>query len=760
MFLKRTLYSAAMKRALVCVVVAACTSSAPKMTSTPDASVDPDDVFCDPVEAIADDVSPSTPTKAPLVQWVDPFIGTGGVAWGVGMTYPGPQAPFGMARPGPDTSHLGQAASFLHCGGYFHDDDVIDGFSHFRLSGAGIADYGGVALMPTIGMTAAKTAPRGHGSRFSHASERASPGYYAVKLDDANVEVELTARERVAYHRYTFPPNTDAVVILDAAHVLADGNAIADAGVVIDPKTNEVSGSTHVLGSYSRGFGGITMYFAARFEEPFASFGTYASGALSDGSVSAQGKDVGAYARFASSVVRARVGLSLVDAAHARMNLLATTADFDAAKSDTEAAWEKRLSRAQIEARSDRDRRVFYSALYHAALMPTLASDVDGSYRGIDGVVHASSAPYFTDFSLWDTYRTEGPLLALLYPEDAARLAQSLVQMGKDAGFIPRWPIGTGESGGMLGDGGTVTLADAAARGVRGWDEDGGYALALAQATKENRTRDHLSEWSRLGYIPNEIGGATVSKTLEYAFADAALATWAHARGDAANEAMLRGRAEGWTKLYDPAAALLVPRAGDGSIAPYNALSIGGPYAEGSAWQYTFMPLFDVGGLSRSMSPPVLAHDLEQLFTRFACTGKTGSLPEPYYWPANEPSLFAGWIFALTGDSARASRWLRWTTLAHYGDGPDGLPGNDDGGTMSAFYVFASLGLGPIPGTDTFALGTPLHPRATLALPNGTLTIEAPGASKRVRFARPPAISVRQGDLPNSTLRFEMRASP
>ncbi len=751
-----------MRRWLLAVAALACSSTSDVV------GVDADDVLCDPLDDVTDDSSsPPTATPTPLTQWVDPFVGTGGVAFSVGETYPGPQAPFGMARPGPDTSTHGGAVSFLHCSGYNYDDDNIVGFSHFRLHGAGIADYGGTALMPTIGMSADKAAPNGHGSHFSHSTETAAPGYYAVTLDDTSIRVELTATTHVAFHRYTFPAASDATVIVDAGHLLADGLKVTTGSVTISGQT--VSGMSHVVGDYSGAFGGIDMYFAARFDKPFASFGTYLDGTLTDASTTQTGDDVGAYLHFDTSsgaVVEAHVGLSLVDAAHAQANLDAEDGTFDAVRTATDAAWEARLSRVAITARSDHDRRMFYSALYHTAQMPTIASDASGDYRGIDGNVHHASFRYFTDFSLWDTYRTLHPFITLVYPEDAADLAASLVAMGNDAGFLPRWPIGTGESGGMVGDSATIVLADTALKGITGWDAATGYALAKKQATTQlpKGGRDDVADWVALGYLPSDVSiDSVVAKTLEYGAADAALGRWAASNGNTDDATVFTARAHGaWQNLYDATSHFMFPKTKAGVLTPVEPTAMGGAYTEGTAWQYNFMVPYDVGGLETAMTRPVLLGRVEQLFTRFACTGKPADFPNPYYWASNEPDLFSGWVFGALGDTTRASRWLRWSTLTSFDEGPAGLPGNDDSGTMSAFYLFASLGFYPIAGTDEYVLGTPLFPHATLTSPSlGTLTIDAPGASKLTRFAKSTTpLPVHHAALANATIHFDMSASP
>jgi predicted alpha-1,2-mannosidase len=314
----------------------------------------------------------------------------------------------------------------------------------------------------------------------------------------------------------------------------------------------------------------------------------------------------------------------------------------------------------------------------------------------------------------------------------------------------------------MIGDGATLALADAYVKGVPGWDAAAGYALAKKQATTElpKGGRDAVADWVTLGYIAMGDSGDSVSKTLEYAAADSALGNWAAAMGNADDAATFHARATGaWRALYDPTTHLMLPKTKTGDVVQVNATAIGGEYTEGDAWQYDFMVPFDVDGLETTMTRPVLLGRLEQFFTRYACTGKASFLPNPYYWASNEPDLFSGWIFGMAGDHVRSGRWLRWATLTSYDEGPAGLPGNDDGGTMSAFYVFASLGFYPIPGSDQYVLGAPLFPHATV----GTLTIDAPAASKKTNTptsatlnGAPAGPIVHHTDLANATLHFEM----
>lgn len=762
---------------VVALATASCSSGGGDEANAPaPVRVDADDVFCDPIDGVTDDVAPATASAAPLTQWVDPRIGTGGVAFAVGTTYPGPQLPFGMAKPGPDTSKGGKSEEFSHSSGYAYADDTIEAFGLTRLHGAGIADYGGVAIMPTVGMTAAKARPRSHGSRFSHDTEVAKPGYYAVTLADTNVRAELTATMRTGLMRFTYPPNADQVVIVDAGHLLADRLAIVGGEVSIDPAERQVTGFAHVNGSYSSRSGGVKIYFAARFNRPFSAQGTFAGGVPTT-TASANGKDVGAYLHFdgvkdGKDVVEVAVGISFVDAESARAAVAREGKPFDTARAEADAAWEKRLSVVQVAARSDRDRRILYTALYHTALMPTLASEDNGTYRGIDGKVHVATHRYFTDFSLWDTYRTLHPLVTLLYPDDARDFAASLGAMAKDGGFIPRWPLGTGETGGMVGDGGTIVLADTYVKGVRDWDAAGAYAVARKQATTAKEAgkggRDAVEEYVSLGYVPKEAGGASAGITLEYASADHALGELAAALGNGADADVFHQRGKSWQKIYDERSRFFVARRRDGTSDDPVPTSMSEDFSEGTPWHYNFMVPHDVDGLAAKMGRDMLLARAEQLFTRAAC-GSTAPtfLPNPYYWASNEPVLFSGWVFSAAGDQERTARWTRWTTLTHYGDGPDGLPGNDDGGTMSAFYVFAALGFYPIAGTDRYVLGAPLFPRATLALAGGVMTIDAPAASKRHRFPREVTRNgvaigtiLRHADLANATLRFALEPTP
>lgn len=713
-----------------CLLVCSCTGD-----PEPVPSALPDEGIASCWVAPENGESPPIAATAPLIRYVDPFIGTGGLGFGVGSAFPGPQRPFGMVRPGPDTMNANGAVSYAHCSGYSYEDDYIYGFSHTRMHGTGIVDYGTIGFLPILGMTPDKTAAKGRKAGFSHDKEVASPGFYEVTLNDGT-KVELTAGERVALHRYTFPKGADAAVLIDIGHALPDVSII-DGKIDIDPATSTMTGFSHFAGGYSGRFGGMPVYFAARFSRPFSKHGVWKAGALAEGEVARTGGDIGAYVHFdVSSEVTAgvAVAISFIDVEHAQASLDAEAPvfDFDAARKGAEEAWEAALGRVQIEARSERDLEIAYTALYHTLLMPTLATEADGSYRGLDGQVHmASGFRYYTDLSLWDTYRTLHPWLSLVYPEIQRDMVRSITAMAKDSGAPPQWPLGIGETGGMVGDSSAVVVADSWARGVRDVDLAAVYAVLKDSAMLKlpKWGRDHVEEYNTKGWIAMESGGSSGSSTLEYALDDAGLAAIAEALGKSEDAAMFRERAGNWQNLWDAESGFLVGRRADGSFAGKDDPTVWQDYwAEGTTWHYTWFAPQDIEGLAGAMG----GHDkmirrLDDFFAMSSCQPAGHLLPKPYYWHSNEPVLFVPWIYAELDDAARTAKWARWALAGEYGDGPDGLPGNDDGGTMSAWWLFSASGIFPRIGTPEYLIGAPILPKVTLKLPGGDFVISSKG---------------------------------
>jgi predicted alpha-1,2-mannosidase len=709
----------------------------------------------------------SRPAGEPLIDHVDPFLGTGGFGFNdIGSTYPGPARPFGMVHPGPDTQSEGGAApAFTHCSGFAHSDTFVSGFSHMRMNGTGIPDYGNLALMPIGAMRPEYVDQDGHRARMVEGSRVASPGYFAVRLERGDVLVELTASERVAMHRYTFGDGDPLAVLIDNGHRLADGVEVPEGEVRVDPEAREVFGYAKVDGGYSgRSHGGQGIWYVVRFERPFASHGVFEGETLREGEAEATGGRSGAWVSFDPAdgpVVQARVAVSFVDLEGARANLAAEAADFETVRSEGEAIWEELLGRVRVEGRHAHDFRRFYTALYHVLLMPTLGSDVDGRYRGLDDAIHtAEGFTYYTDFSLWDTFRTLHPLLTLLYPEHQLDMLRSLTAMARDGGAMPRWPLGTGYTGGMVGDPAAMVLADSWVKGLRDFDLRTAYdALrrsATGRASERFGGRGHAEVYDTLGYVPMEAGGGSASETLEFAYADWALAILAEALGETEDAAYFRERADSWRNQWDAARGFFVGRHEDGRFAEsFRADRWMDYYTEGNARQYVWYVPHDLPGLAEVMGgrEAMLAR-LTTFFEESARERRTAVAPE-WYWHGNEPDLHAAFVFTALGDFESGARWSRWVARTMYGDGPRGLPGNDDGGTLSAWLVFASMGLYAFPGEDHYLIGSPLFTRSELAIGDGTFVIEAPDASDRapvVEAARLGADALDDHRVPHDAL--------
>ncbi len=690
------------------------------------------------------------PPVADPIPYVDPFIGSGGFGYAAGSAFPGAAAPNGLAKVGPDTDGPFGTITFLHYAGYWFGDDSIQGFSHLHLHGTGLPDYGVLGLMPVDGpVDAGRTAPDGYQSSFAKESERASPGYYDVTLDRGGIRVEITATAHAAHHRIRFAAGAAGNLVLDLAKHLP-GGSVDSAEIELVPGEQRITGRLRSIGGMSDAFGGYDLYFDAVTRQPWTGSVVWseAIGAPEPGT-SASGTGVGCGLAFAPSAapVEVQVGLSFVSAAAARANREAEMPgwDFEATRSAVEGQWRDLLSRVLVEGGSEAERRMFYSALYRAFLMPTVASDVDGGYRfGAGEPAAADGFRFMTDMSLWDTYRTLHPLYDLLAPEVAGDAVRSLAAMAGALGFFPRWPIATGESGVMLGASAEIVLADAAVKQVPGIDLAAAYAVLRAAALDPEPPeagrggRGDIDEYLELGYVPSS-RDRSASTTIEYAWDDRALSELAASLGEEADAALLAARSLGWRQLHDPGLGFVRARNADGSwpaAGDFDPTEFTDEFAEANAWQTVFSALHDPEGMIElAGGPEAFAARLEELFSqaesdlaaRPAADMIASSLPRPFYWHGNEPDIHAAYLFALAGRRDLTARWVDWIRASLYSDGADGLAGNDDGGTLSSWYVWSALGLYPVAGTDRYLLGAPLFTRARLRLPGGTLTIEAGG---------------------------------
>jgi predicted alpha-1,2-mannosidase len=671
------------------------------------------------------------PAGAVTLEEVNPFIGTGGKGYGVGNTWPGPCVPFGLARPGPDTAKNGTAVSFYHCGGYYYGDNQVRGFSSTRLSGIGVPDYGNVTVMPTPRRSGDPGRQASYRARFRHERETASPGYYAVTLEGPEIRSELTATAHCGLYRFTYPRGRTGGLLIDARTALAK-HGVCAAEVTDDPGRREIFGRVLSCGSLTRRAGGAEIFFVVRVGAPFATV--------------SKREDAGVWLELDSpEPVEVAVGLSLISVDQARRHIEEEIGgrSFDQARAEAEAKWRQALGTIEVTGGTPEQRRIFATALYHAQIMPTDVTEAGGLYRGFDEQVHAEAGrSYYTDFSLWDTFRTLHPLLLLIQPERSADMMESLTLMGAQGGVIPRWPTAYRYTGCMIGDNAANVIAEAYLKGVRNFNAEAAYATLRAQALSAPAPdsgldrREGLEEYIRSGYVPADRYSGAAAWTIEMSYNDYCLGLLAGALGKAADEKIFLASAGNWRNLWDPKTGYLRGRRADGSFASaFAPWAWTGDYVEGNARQWTWAPLHDAAGLIELMGGPgPFAERLDGFFVQSAQRPDT-MLWDNFYWHGNEPDIHAAYLFDYAGRPDLTAQWVRWIMAAKYRDAPDGIDGNDDCGTLSAWYIFSALGFYPVAGTDRYLIGSPIFERAVVHLGGGDLVITAgpdPGRNQSV----------------------------
>jgi predicted alpha-1,2-mannosidase len=664
---------------------------------------------------------------------VDVFIGTGGH----GHTFPGATLPFGMVQLSPDTYN----ADWDACSGYHANDRSIMGFSHTHLSGTGIGDMLDLLVVPAIGEVKLQPGPRenpdaGYRQRFEPADEAASPGYYRVRLE-SNIHAELTATARAGLHRYHYPKGQPGHLLLDFAHGMQDKPdvpaRISDAELrLLDDRT--VCGGRRVW-QWARG---RYIYFALRLSRPFAKAQLYSDDAALGADVrQAQGKHLKLalhYPDAGAAPLLVKVGLSAVSAENALANLDAELPDFDFARVHAAAlaSWEQALGRVQIEHDDAGELRTFYTALYHSLLAPTLFSDVDGRYRGMDLQVHQLPADQhnYSTYSLWDTYRALHPLLTLMQPERVPELMQCLVRgAGECPDGVGIWPLQGVETGCMIGYHSVVALAEAHAKGFTGID----WAAAWPQYRKRalDDTSHGLDHYRKLGYIPSDQVDEAVSRTLEYAYDDWACAQLADAAGAHDDAKRLRKRSRNYRNVFNRRSKFMQPRLANGDWAsPFDPRAMGHlkkwrDFTESNAWQATFLNQHDLYGYMKLFGGrDDFVAKLDELFTTSSelpadappdIDGMVGQ-----YAHGNEPSHHVAYLYAYAGQPYKTQAMVRRLLREQYSDRRDGLSGNEDCGQMSAWYVLSALGFYPVdPVSGNYVLGSPLFKRTELQLAGG-----------------------------------------
>jgi predicted alpha-1,2-mannosidase len=657
-----------------------------------------------------------TRDAAGLARYVDPFVGTGGH----GHTFPGAALPFGMVQLSPDT----RLSGWDGCSGYHYSDRLIYGFSHTHLSGTGISDYGDVLLMPTVGPVYLNALGEdgnsgGYASRFSHQNEVASPGYYSVRLDDSGVKAELTATSRAGMHRYTFPATERANVILDLAH----RDRVLDSSL-------RIVGDRRVEG-YRRSSAWAKdqlVYFVAEFSKPFKASGVALDGRVVEGRREARGKDIKAFFQFGTREgerLLVRVAVSAVDIEGARRNLAAelNTWDFGRVRADAERAWARELSKIQVAGGTEAQLKTFYTALYHSMLAPNLFTDVDGRYRGRDMKIHtARGFNVYTVFSLWDTFRAAHPLYTIIDQRRTRDFIKTFLAQYEEGGRLPVWELAANETDTMIGYHAVSVLADAAVKGV------GGFNLAHAfEAMKHSAELEHfgLEAYKRRGYVGAEDEPESVSKTLEYAYDDWCIAQVARLLGRSEDYRRYIERAQFYKNLFDPSTGFMRPKRNGGWLSPFDPREVNFNFTEANSWQYTFFAPQDLSGLISLMGGrDAFARELDALFAADSkTTGReqadiTGLMGQ--YAHGNEPSHHVAYLYDYAGRAWKTQARVRRIMEEFYAPTPDGLIGNEDCGQMSAWYVLSAAGFYPVtPGSQVYAVGSPLFKEVRFRLESG-----------------------------------------
>ncbi|MGW1747242.1 GH92 family glycosyl hydrolase [Streptomyces sp. NPDC002092] len=695
------------------------------------------------------------PNHGQLTDLVNPFIGTENE----GNTYPGAAVPFGMVQLSPDTGHNT---------GYDYSQNHIRGFSLVHLSGVGCGLGGDLPVLPTTG-DVTQTDYAKYAAEFSHDDEAASPGYYRVGLK-TGIGAELSATARTGVQRYTFPATDKANVLLNAAQSLH--TTVSTKVEILDSRTVR----TAITG---RGFcqdtKPYTVYTITRFDRPFSAYGTWDGSTVTAGSKSGPG---GAYVRFDATkdrTVEATTALSYVDAHGAAANLRAEGGrSFDAVRHAAQQAWEDRLDDVRVKGGADSLRRTFYSALYRSFLAPNIGSDADGRYTGWDQRIHRTDGfTYYQNWSLWDTYRTQSQLLSLLAPREARDMAISVIRISEESGWLPKWGYGTVETNIMTGDPVTPFLTNAYQQGLLKGAE--GYAERAYRALKQNADgvppadspavgREANKEYIAEGFAPYIKGRPHVkpgdsdydhgaSATLEYALSDAMLAQMARGLGHTADADRYAARAQSYRNLFDPSTGFFRARDASGAFTGPADPARSEGFHEGTSWQYQWLVPQDLPGMVSLIGGEQAANDrldsffaYDRLLADPAKTAREVWVNGPYdyynadkYNPQNEPDLIAPYTYLSTGEPWKTTDVVH-AALTLFTDGPTGMTGNDDLGTMSAWNVLSSIGIFPVqPGYDTWGLSTPVFDRVDLTLdrryfPRRALTITAPGTSAAERY--------------------------
>ncbi len=644
-----------------------------------------------------------------LTRYANPIIGTKGV-WLYGRTTPFVTPPFGMTHWTACTrnGHLGGAV-------YNYYDSKIIGFRASHKPAMWMGDYGYVTLKPAMGE--ASLSLRKKKLSFRHKNEVARPYSYSVILRQNNnrITTDLTSTSRCGILRFTFEGKEQPLVFVEASQQFG-----FDGWIKIDTARHEIIGwnsdrhSAH-LGPPLPNFKG---YFVIQFSEPFAAWGVWSGDTMLAGKWQQQSNKCGAWVSFRNGthIVQATTATSFISIEQARENAQREVAGktLEQVERDTKAEWNNYLSRIQMDSATQKQKEVFYSAMYHTLLFPRQFSEYGHYYSAFDDKIHNGVS--YNDYSLWDTYRAEHPLLILTAPEQVPGMVQSLVQMYEEGGYMPKWPNPT-YTGIMIGTHADAVIADAVVKGVKGFDLQKAYqacrkdAMVPSEGDSLKRwadrapwsspeTRAGLSWYMKLGFVPADKTNESVSNTLEGAYDDFCVAQVAKAAGHLEDYKLLLQRSKNYVNVYNTATGRMAPRNADSTWAKNRRTG----FTEGSPWTYLFAVQQDIPGLIQLMGGKETF--IRKLNMNFRCWR---------YWHENEPGHHYTYLYDYAGEPWKTQKMVAKYRSLKYHNTPHGLTGDDDCGQMSAWYIFSALGFYPVtPGTDVYAIGTPEFPKATI----------------------------------------------
>ena len=696
---------------------------------------------------------PESQPLADEIQYVDPFIGTGFH----GHTFPGATRPYAMVQLSPDTHIMGWDAS----SGYHYDDHQIYGFSHTHLSGTGIGDLGDILLLPFSGGDSIKPV-----ATFKKETEKATPGYYAVRLENLGVNVELTSTDRVGFHRYTFDNPKDRRVMLDLGHVLQP-----NWGHKLVSNDYQLVNDSTVEGTYkTQGWAHFhSVSYRVTFSEPMTKIYQYIDGKMRSDSLFLKlhsDKDLKFHYRFKESdkPLLVKVALSPVDVEGAEKNMEAELPgwDFDQVRAESADIWNKALNKIQIETNDPVIRKNFYTALYHTMIAPFAYQDVDGRYLGMDKKVHTAAAGYtnYTAFSLWDTFRALHPLMTIINPSLASDMGNALVQGYMEGTILPKWPLASSYTGCMVGYPAVSVLADLVAKDLaKGdlnlWAEAGArssvYRADLAEKFKGTRELDlitrHVYYKDKFGFVPADSIPESVSWGLEMAYYDWCIAQIAAKAGNDTLAKAYQEKASYYKRYLDPETKLMRGVMADGSFrTPFNprySSHMKSDYTEGNAFQWSFFVPHDMDNFIAEIGgKKELETRLDTLFTTSsqidgaeASGDITGLIGQ--YAHGNEPSHHMAYLYNWTDAPWKGAERLDFIMRNFYTNQPDGIIGNEDCGQMSAWYVLSALGFYQVcPGIPVYAIGRPMVDKATIPVAGGNFQIIVKNNSPENKYVK------------------------